>query len=130
MAALVDDEEDRTTAKKNTRGSSKKYSCICMQVDTSIFINKFHYLLTKILACHIVYEIVANLWYKIVYPWHWDCSQIIPLWHGLTIHYTFVYCVTVNTVIYNIYNTYSTSQSTIWENILRARKIFSRAKGE
>ncbi len=29
-----------------------------------------------------------------------------------------------------IYNTYSTSQSTIWENILRARKIFSRAKGE
>ncbi len=26
-----------------------------------------------------------------------------------------------------IYNTYSTSQSTIWENILRARKIFSRA---
>ncbi len=32
--------------------------------------------------------------------------------------------------IYTIYNTYSTSQSTIWENILRARKIFSRAKGE
>ncbi len=32
--------------------------------------------------------------------------------------------------IYIIYNTYSTSQSTIWENILRARKIFSRAKGE
>ena len=34
-----------------------------------------------------------------------------------------------NKYIY-IYNTYSTSQSTIWENILRARKIFSRAKGE
>ncbi len=33
-------------------------------------------------------------------------------------------------VQYIINNTYSTSQSTIWENILRARKIFSRAKGE
>ncbi len=33
-------------------------------------------------------------------------------------------------IMYIIYNTYSTSQSTIWENILRARKIFSRAKGE
>ncbi len=36
-----------------------------------------------------------------------------------------------NYILYTtIYNTYSTSQSTIWENILRARKIFSRAKGE
>ncbi len=29
-----------------------------------------------------------------------------------------------------IYNTYSTSLSTIWENILWARKIFSWAEGE
>ncbi len=42
----------------------------------------------------------------------------------LTATYVYIY------ININIYNTYSTSQSTIWENILRARKIFSRAKGE
>ncbi len=41
-----------------------------------------------------------------------------------------IYIIYIYIYIYIIYNTYSTSQSTIWENILRARKIFSRAKGE
>ena len=43
------------------RGSSRNSSCICMRVDTGISINKFHYFLTKILACHWVSEIVVKL---------------------------------------------------------------------
>ncbi len=54
---------------------------------------------------------------------------ISPQWCKLKVppHTRYIYIHVYN--IY-IYNTYSTSPSTIWENILRARKIFSRAKGE
>ncbi len=53
---------------------------------------------------------------------HLPCLQLIQL--------KSTECIYIYIYIYYIYNTYSTSQSTIWENILRARKIFSRAKGE
>ncbi len=59
------------------------------------------------------------------------CVCVCVCWRGrslaILVHISFYSTVELQQPIYN---TYSTSQSTIWENILRARKIFSRAKGE
>ncbi len=83
MAALVDDEEDGTTAEELEEAVGT--SVACMQVDmVSPLINSIISSQKYSLVIELV-KIVVKLWYKIINPWQrQDCRPIIALYREFT----------------------------------------------